>query len=150
MVEPEGLGAGAKPTPVRECGLEQDIGPNNIGVDEFGGSVDRAVDVALRCQVHDRVGIKAGKNIAHGGTIADVDTAEVVARMALYRSQRREIAGIGQLVEDEHLMTRVIDEMPDDGRSDEPCAARNDDLHAPAPRSYPRSVTTIGIRGWPS
>ena len=46
---------------MRERGLEQDISADDIGVDEFGGPVDRAVDVAFGREMHDRIGIEASQ-----------------------------------------------------------------------------------------
>ena len=86
---------------MRERGLEQDIGADDIGVDEFGGAVDRSVDVTFGREMHHRIGIEARKNLSDSQTIADIGAAELIARMALHRSKRGEIAGIGQLVDDQ-------------------------------------------------
>ena len=101
MQEPKVFGARAELAPMRKRGLEQDIGADDIGVDEFGGPVDRSVDVTFGRQMHHRVGIEARKNLGDGRTIADIGAAELIARMALHRSERGEIAGIGQLVDDQ-------------------------------------------------
>ena len=93
MKEPEISCARTKFAPMRERGLEQDIGADDIGVDEFGGTVDRSVDMAFRRQMHDRVGIEARKNLGNGRTIADIGAAEMIARMSLHRSKRGEITG---------------------------------------------------------
>jgi hypothetical protein len=44
--EPEVFPPRAKPLPIRECGFKQDIGPNDIGVNEFSRTIDRTVDMA--------------------------------------------------------------------------------------------------------
>src|SRR5262245_19611285 len=100
MQEPEILGVRAEFAPMRERGLEQDIGTNNIGVDEIGGPVDRTIDMALRRQMHDRVRIETRKNVGDGRAIADIGVAEMITRMAMNRSKRGKIAGVGQLVDD--------------------------------------------------
>jgi len=46
MKEPEALRAWTKHAPVRERDLEEHISADHIGVDEFGRTVDRPVDVA--------------------------------------------------------------------------------------------------------
>ena len=74
---------------MRERGLEQHIGADDIGVDEIGRTVDRSVDVAFRRQMHDRVGIEARKNVGDGRTIADIGAAEAIARMSLDAKRAR-------------------------------------------------------------
>ena len=115
MVEAKIPSARAAFAPMGECRLEQDIAADHIGVDEFGRAVDRAVDMAFGCQMHDRVGLKPREGVGDGGAITDIAAAEMVAGIAVERGERRQIARIGQLVEDEHLVLRILDEMPDDG-----------------------------------
>ena len=115
---------------MRERGFQQHIGADHVGVDEIGRAIDRAVDMALRRQMHDGIGIEASKRFGDGRTIADVGAAETKARMVLHRSERGEIAGIGQLVDDEHVVLGVADQMPHQRRSDKTRAAGNHNLHA--------------------
>jgi hypothetical protein len=58
------------------------------------------------------------KNVGNGRAIADIDAAEAIPRMPLRRSERRKITGIGQPVDDEHLVSSPTDEMSDQRRSD--------------------------------
>jgi hypothetical protein len=113
MQEPKILRPPAKFARMRERGLEQDIGAHDIGGDEIGGPVDRTVDMALRRQMHDRVGVKTRKNVEDSRAIADIGKAEMITRMTLDRSKRGKIAGVGQLVDDKHIVIGVADEMPD-------------------------------------
>ena len=115
---------------MRERGLEQNVGADDIGVDEFGRPVDRAVDMAFCRQMHHRVGIETRENLGDGRTIADIGAAEMIARMALHRGERGKIAGIGQLIDDQHLVISVADQMPDQRRADESRSARDQNLHA--------------------
>src|SRR6516162_9237112 len=130
MQEPEIRGARAELAPMRERGLEQDIGTNNIGVDEIGGPIDRSIDMTFRRQMHDRVGVKTRKNVGDGRTIADIGEAEMITRMALHRSERGKIAGISQLVDDEHLVVGVSDKISHQCRPDEARSTSDNDLHA--------------------
>src|SRR5262245_25652393 len=130
MQEPEILGVRAEFAPMRERGLEQDIGTNNIGGDEIGGPVDRTIDMALRRQMHDRVRIETRKNVDNSRPITDIGKAKMIPWMTLDRSKRGKIAGVGQLVDDKHLVIAMADEMPDQRRSDEPCSARDHNPHA--------------------
>jgi hypothetical protein len=76
--------------------------------------------------MHDRVRVKTRKNVGDGRAIADIGEAEMITRMALNRSERGKIAGIGQLVDDEHLVVGVSDKISDQC----PRSTRNNDLHA--------------------
>ena len=125
---------------MRERGLEQHVSADDIGVDEFRRPVDRAVDMAFRRQMHHRVGIEARKNISDGRAIADIGPAEMIARMALHRSQRGEIAGIGQLVDDQHLVIGMADEMSDQRRPDESRPTGDDNLHVECLAAISRSL----------
>ncbi len=89
---------------MRKRGLEQHIGADDIGVDELGRTIDRPVDVAFGGQMHDGVRIEVREDVSDAGAIADVGAAEAIPRMLLYCRKRGEIAGIGQLVDDQHLM----------------------------------------------
>src|SRR5262245_4981438 len=113
VVEPE-LALAAL-SPMRQRRLEQNIGADHIGIDELGGSIDRAVDMAFRRQMHDGIGIKADEGVGNSGPVADVGATELVTAVTVNRVERGEIAGIGQFVEDEHLVRCVSDEVPDDG-----------------------------------
>src|SRR6516165_6995797 len=66
----------------------------------------------------------------NGRTITDIRPAEAIAWMALHRRKRGEIAGIGQLVDDQHLVVGVSDKMSDQCRPDEARSTSNNDLHA--------------------
>src|SRR5262245_65274369 len=119
MEKPEILRAPANLAAIRERGLEQDIGSDDIAVDEFGGPVDRSVDVTLRRQMHDRVGFETRKNVSDGRPIADIGEAEMIARMALDRGERSEIARVGQLIDHQHLVIGMADKMSYKCRLDE-------------------------------
>ena len=134
---------------MRERGLEQDIGADDIGVDEIGGPVDRAVDMAFRRKMHDRVGIEAAQQIGDRAAVADIGAAETITRTVLDAGERGEIAGIGQFVDDEHLVLGVADEMPHQGRPDETCSAGDHDLHQtalPGPEQRRKRSAVIGER----
>ena len=63
MLEAEArAGLGVERAPVGEGGLEQRVGADDVGVDEGRGAVDRAVDMAFRCEVQDGVGPRLGED----------------------------------------------------------------------------------------
>src|SRR5262245_25171743 len=70
--------------------------------------------------------------------------------MALHRSKRGEVAGIGQIVENEHLVIALSDEMPDQRGSDEARSTRDHDPHKWILCDYTRSETVNGASGGPS
>src|ERR1700756_4871556 len=80
--------------------------------------------------MHDRVGFETRKNVSDGRTIADIAEAEMITRMALDRSERGEIASVGQLIDYPHLVISAGDKMSHQCRPDEACSARDNDLHA--------------------
>ena len=53
--------ARAAPAPMRKRNLQQNVGADHIGVDEFGRTVDRSVDMTFGRQMDDSVGIKTCK-----------------------------------------------------------------------------------------
>ena len=80
--------------------VEQDVGAENVGLDELGGAEDRAVDVGLRGEVDDRLAAfgRGGDGLAVGDVALDeldVGSLEV-----------RSVAGVGQLVENDDLVAR--------------------------------------------
>src|SRR5262245_21903417 len=88
--------------PMRERSLEQDIGANDVCVNEFGGPVDRSVDVTFGREMHHGIRVKARKNPTNRQMVADVGATELIPGMALYCSKRGKIAGIGQFVDHQH------------------------------------------------
>ena len=61
--------------------LEQGECPGDIGLDERGGTVDRAVDVALGGEIHHAVRRVRLEQMPQLGSIADVDAGEAIAGM---------------------------------------------------------------------
>ena len=89
--------------------------------------------MALGREVHDAVRAELGEEPVHGGAIGDVGLREAVIRQVRDGTQALEVAGVGELVDVEHLDAEVAREMADDGRADEARAARDEDaLHGRA------------------
>src|SRR5215510_9173299 len=115
MKEAKLAGALATLAPMRERCLQQHIGADHIGIDEFGRAINRAIHVALCGKMHHRVRIETRESIGHSSPVAYVSATEFVASMAVNRCKGGEIARVGQLVEDQYLVSRMRDEMADDG-----------------------------------
>ena len=96
-----------KALPVGECRGKQAERADDVGLDEFGRAVDRAVDMAFGREMHDDVDVVFAKNSRHSGGVADVGLDEAIVRIILDLAQRGEIAGIGELVDIDHAMTGI-------------------------------------------
>ena len=99
--------------------LQQREGADNVGLDEFAGAVDRAIDVALRRQVHHGVGLVLVEQSAQRRGFADAGLLESVVRIADRAGKRIEIGRIGQLVDIDHARMGVAQEMAHHRRADE-------------------------------
>jgi hypothetical protein len=75
--------------------------------------------VAFGGQVHDHVGLVAVDDRDHPVLVGDVGLLEAVAPAVGYRVQGIEVARVGQLVDDQHLVRSVADQLAHDGRTDE-------------------------------
>ncbi len=102
--------------------VEQHLGAEDVGHDELGGPADRAVDVRLRGEVHDRVAPHGG--LLDGAMIGDVALVELVGDPGEVLA----IPGVGQLVEHDDLVLR-LHETADEVRADEPGAAGDEHAH---------------------
>ena len=109
--------------PKSERGLQQRKGSNHIGPHKFAGSIDRAIDVAFRRQMHDDLGPEAFKDIAHLRGVGNVSANEGKARIGGDGAQGFEISRVSQLVDDENRMLRAPDDLPRHGRPDKSRAA---------------------------
>ena len=79
--------------------------------------------MALGRQMHDDVRLEALEQLAHLRRVRDVGAHERVARIVRHGRERVEIARIGELVDHQHLMRRLADEVAHDRRADEAGAA---------------------------
>ena len=68
--------------PIFFGGLEQRVGPHNIGLNELSRTIDGAIDVALCGKVHHTIWRVLGKESRYLTRIADVDFFEMVARVS--------------------------------------------------------------------
>src|SRR5436305_4605528 len=102
--------------------VEEDLRAEHIGEDELRRAEDRTVDVRLGREVDDRVDAvgRAGDRIG----IRDVAVHELV----LDPFEVRAVPGVGQLVEDDHLVA-ARSEAACEVRPDEAGAAGDEDPH---------------------
>ena len=102
--------------------VEQHLRPEDVRDDELRRADDRAVDVRLGGEVDDR--LAALRSLRHGLRVGDVALVELV----LDAVEVGAVAGVGELVEDDHLVAgrrEAVDEV----RADEPGAAGDEHAH---------------------
>ena len=127
------LRLGFEPRPVRARRFEQREGADDVGLHEVARARDRPVDVALGREVHHGVGPELGEEPVHRGAVADVGAGEAVVRQVRDRPQAVEVAGVGELVDVQHLDADLAREVADQGRADEARAPGDEDaLHREA------------------
>jgi hypothetical protein len=85
--------------------------------------------VALGCEVSNHVGLELAEQPPYEGAVADVALDEAVAPVVRHLVERFEHSGIGQLVEVEHLVRAVPDQVPNQRRPDEPGPSRDEYPH---------------------
>ena len=107
-------------------GVHHHVGAEAVGVDEVVGPDDRAVDVALRREVHD--GVVAAHRVLERLGIADVALHELVARIVVDVAERREVAGVRERVVHGHRVVGGREHVAHVVRADEPRAAGDEDL----------------------
>ena len=115
--------------PIGAGGFQQGIGANDIGLDKGGRAVDGAVHVRLGRQVHDRVRLELGQGATDHRAVADIGLQELVVRVVRDAGQRFEVAGVGQLVEVEHLVLGVIEQVANQRRTNKTRAAGDQNTH---------------------
>ena len=115
--------------PVELCGLEQGERSHHVRLREGERVLDGTVHVAFCSQVNDAVDLFILHELVESVEVADVHLHELVVRLALDILQVREVARIGQLVEVDNLVFRIlIDKEAHYVAANEACAAGNDDI----------------------
>jgi len=113
--------------PVTARGFEQGEGADEVGLDEVGRAIDRAIDVRFGGEMHHRIGAMLRENARDRRRIGDVDDFQRVAPALGERAKRRVRSSIGQLVEIDDLLT-LAQQLPHHRCTDEACAAGHQNL----------------------
>ena len=126
-------------------GFQQRTGAKDVGADEVGRPVDRAVHMGLRRQVHEGVRAEVEQEPAQPLGIANVQHLKAMIGAPGHCGEIGPVAGVGELVDGEHLIAPHPDQMAHQGRTDEASAASNDDFHAvPYPsNAWPPSTAML-------
>ena len=109
------------------CGFEQVEGPDDVGVDEVGGGVDRAIHVALGGEMHHGARPVLLEDTLDRVAVANVGADEAIPRVAVQRGEVEGVAGVSQLVEVHDRLAGVGQPVQDEIRADEAGAAGDED-----------------------
>ncbi len=118
-------GRAAQSVPVVPRRLQERECTDDIGLHEFTGAGNRAVDMTLSGQVHDVIGPETVDRLDNRLAIANVGLDEAVGVTPFDQCQAFKIAGIGQLVEVEDLAAFFGDQISHQSRADETGASRD-------------------------
>src|SRR5690348_15103097 len=113
--------------------VEQDVGAEDVGLDELGGAEDRAVDMRLGREVNDR-SATLGRG-GDGGEIGNVGLEKLDVRAV----EVGPVARVGELVEDDDLVASCGEPLCE-VRPDEAGAAGDEDSHRQKPRGRAASA----------
>jgi hypothetical protein len=111
--------------PIMTCGLQQYVGANDVGLNEFGRSRDRAIDVRFCGQMHDGIRLMLTQNTINLVSITDINAFERIPLALTDFSQRLKVAGVGQLIDVNDRVGGTGDDMANDCRADKPGTAGN-------------------------
>ncbi len=107
--------------------VAQHVGAEAVGAHERVRVDDRAVDVRLGGEVDD--GVVAVHPLEHGVLVADVGVDELDPAVVHHVADRGEVAGVGERVEDRHLVVGVGQQPADVVGADEPGGTGDEQLH---------------------
>ena len=116
---------------VLPAGVHQGLGTQNVGAQEQPGIFHGTIHMALRCKVHDNVGMLFLKELFHGSLIRNVrlHEAEMVILHGLI--QGGHVACIGQAVQaDDPILWMVLQLEVDEVAANEAGTAGDDNGHA--------------------
>ena len=110
-------------------GLQQVVGAEDVGLDKIAGAINRAIDVTLCREVHHGIRAVLCENLFKGKWVAKVGLDKRMALVTDVAFQRRKISRVGQLVEIDDAMGRLIDELPNEVGTDKTSTASDEDFH---------------------
>src|SRR5262245_45994100 len=129
------------------CRLKERECADDVGRNESGGAVDRAIDVTFRCEMHDTVHLFAEHDIEHCFLIADIEFVEAIARITGDLGQGRRARSIGKLVNIDDPDAMVADKMSANRRANETVAPRHQYFHQFPSSSYRNPLSIIANPG---
>ena len=109
--------------PVGAHRFEQVEGADHVGLDEIFGAVDRSVHMAFGGEVDHGARPVLRQQPLHQRTVADVALHEDVTGVAAQAGQILGIAGVGELVEIDHRLLRLLHPVQHEICTNEACGA---------------------------
>src|SRR3569832_1025554 len=97
---------------------------HDVGLDEFGGRIDRAIDMAFSGQIYDRVRLIGLEELPDRGGLADTLSLEAIACVFARVFKSRRIRCVGELVDVDDLRSGVAQQTPNRRGSDKARATR--------------------------
>ncbi|MOA37532.1 hypothetical protein D3C78_1591310 [compost metagenome] len=79
--------------------------------------------------MHHGIGLVLAENALDCGALADIHLLEGIPRAGTGFGQGLEVASVGQLVEVDHIVCGVADDVANDRRADETGATGDEDFH---------------------
>ena len=112
------------------AGVHQNRCSDNVGLQENFRILNRAVHVGFRREVHHDIRMLLLKQAVYRGSVADIHFYETEIRAVHHRLQCREISGIGQLVQTDNPVIRMLfHHVKDKIGTDKPGSAGHYDIH---------------------
>ena len=104
---------------MRAGGFQQDERADDVRVDETLRAVDRAIDVRLGREIHDRNGLMLAEDAADRVTVRNVCADERDSRILQNVVEVQQAAGVRQLVDNDDAIGAVRECVVDEVRADE-------------------------------
>src|SRR5690554_1996235 len=104
--------------------FKQCVGAKNVGLDKCRWPKNRAVHMTLSRQMYNGVGAVLLKDAINSLSITYIPVLKPVSRALAELGKVIQISGIGELIENNHLIGRGVNDMPHQRRTDKPGTAR--------------------------
>ena len=113
----------AQTVPITKRRLQQRKGADDIRSNKLARAVDRTIDMAFGCKMHDHVRLETVEERAHRISVDYVCLCKVIPRAIRYWRERVEISRVRQLVNDKNRVGRILNQLADDSRANKACTA---------------------------
>ena len=95
-------------------GLQQVVSAEDVSLDKITWAVDGTVNVALCREVHHCIRAVLCENLSQDKWVAKVGLDKIMALVTDVAFQRRKISSVGELVEIDNVMRRLVDDLADE------------------------------------
>jgi hypothetical protein len=130
-------GLAGKLLPMRACRFEHIEGADEVGLNEGRSVRNRSVDMAFGGEMEDDVRLMRGKRRFERSAVANVSLQKMEFWRLGHTRERCEMAGIGQLIEDDGRPANVLNRMAHERGADKARPSRDQRLHEALPVAAP-------------